>query len=129
MDETIVHLKPREEWRSGITREKLVNEMDEKLQMPGVTNIWIQPIKNRIEMLSTGIRTEVGVKIFGSDINELEQRSREVASALQTVPGAANVYAEQIPGSDFLPAASTAPNPFGASGSGLRKNMTRSGYT
>ena len=102
MNETIVHLKPREQWRSGITREKLVNEMDEKLQMPGVTNIWIQPIKNRIEMLSTGIRTEVGVKIFGSDINELEQRSREVASAIQSVPGAANVYAEQITGAPYI---------------------------
>ena len=102
MNETIVHLKPREEWRSGITREKLVNEMDAKLQMPGVNNIWIQPIKNRIEMLSTGIRTEVGVKIFGSDINELEQRSREVASALQTVHGAANVYAEQITGAPYI---------------------------
>jgi len=102
MNETIVHLKPREQWRSGITREKLVDEMDDKLQMPGVNNIWIQPIKNRIEMLSTGIRTEVGVKIFGSDINELEQRSREVASALQSVPGAANVYPEQITGAPYI---------------------------
>lgn len=102
MNETIVHLKPREQWRSGITREKLINEMDQKLQMPGVTNIWIQPIKNRIEMLSTGIRTEVGVKIFGSDIDELERRSREVASTLQTIPGAANVYAEQITGAPYI---------------------------
>jgi copper/silver efflux system protein len=102
MNETIVHLKPHEQWRSEITRDKLVNEMDEKLQMPGVNNIWIQPIKNRIEMLSTGIRTEVGVKIFGSDINELEKRSREVASVIQTVPGAANVYAEQITGAPYI---------------------------
>src|SRR5262245_35514542 len=102
MNETIVHLKPHEQWRPEITREKLINEMDEKLQMPGVNNIWIQPIKNRIEMLSTGIRTEVGVKIFGSDINELEKRSREVASVIQTVPGAANVYAEQITGAPYI---------------------------
>ena len=102
MNETIVHLKPREEWRQGITREKLVNEMDEKLQMPGVTNIWIQPIKNRIEMLSTGIRTEVGIKVFGSDIDELERRSREVASTIQTVRGAANVYPEQITGAPYI---------------------------
>ncbi|HEV8487875.1 MAG TPA: CusA/CzcA family heavy metal efflux RND transporter, partial [Blastocatellia bacterium] len=72
MNETIVHLKPRDAWRPGMTRDKLVAEMDEKLQMPGVTNIWTQPIKNRIEMLSTGIRTQVGVKIYGSDLNELE---------------------------------------------------------
>ena len=102
MNETIVHLKPREQWRPGITREKLVSEMDEKLQMPGVTNIWIQPIKNRIEMLSTGIRTEVGIKVFGSDIDELERRSREVASTVQTVRGAANVYAEQITGAPYI---------------------------
>jgi copper/silver efflux system protein len=102
MNETIVHLKPRDQWRPAITREKLVNEMDEKLQMPGVNNIWIQPIKNRIEMLSTGIRTEVGIKIFGGDINELEKRSREVASAVQTVPGAANVYSEQITGAPYI---------------------------
>ncbi len=102
MNETIVHLRPRDQWSPGMTRERLVNEMDEKLQMPGVNNIWIQPIKNRIEMLSTGIRTELGIKIFGSDINELERRSREVASLLQTVPGAANVYAEQITGAPYI---------------------------
>src|SRR5437868_6636682 len=102
MNETIIHLKPRDQWPSGLTPEKLVNQMDEKLQMPGVNNIWIQPIKNRVEMLSTGIRTEVGVKLFGSDINELEQRSREVASVLRSVPGAANVYAEQITGAPYI---------------------------
>src|SRR5262244_2551769 len=79
MNETIVHLKPPDQWRAGMTREKLVDEMNQKLTMPGVTNIWTQPIINRIEMLTTGIRTEVGVKIYGSDLNELERRSREVA--------------------------------------------------
>lgn len=69
MNETIVHLKPENQWRRGLTKEKLIAAMDEKLAMPGVTNIWIQPIQNRIEMLSTGIRTQVGVKIFGSDLN------------------------------------------------------------
>ena len=102
MNETIIHLKPREAWRRGITRDKLVAEMDEKLQMPGVTNIWTQPIKNRIEMLSTGIRMQVGVKIYGSDLNELEQRSREVASVLTAVPGAKDVYPEQITGAPYI---------------------------
>jgi Cu(I)/Ag(I) efflux system membrane protein CusA/SilA len=102
MNETIVHLKPREQWRPGLTRERLVAEMDERLVMPGVTNIWTQPIINRIEMLSTGIRTQVGVKIFGSDLNELERRSREVAAALRTIPGAVDVYAEQITGAPYL---------------------------
>ena len=102
MNETIVHLKPAEQWPAGMTREKLIAEMDEKLQMPGVTNIWTQPIINRIEMLSTGIRTQVGVKLFGSDLNELEQRSREIASVLQSIPGAKDVYPEQITGAPYI---------------------------
>jgi Cu(I)/Ag(I) efflux system membrane protein CusA/SilA len=102
MVETIVHLKPHEEWREGMTREKLIAEMDEKLQMPGVFNIWTQPIINRIEMLSTGIRTQVGVKIFGSDLNELENISREIATAIRRVPGAADVYPEQITGTPYI---------------------------
>lgn len=102
MNETIVHLRPREQWRPGVTRDKLVGEMDEKLAMPGVTNIWTQPIINRIEMLSTGIRTQVGVKVFGSDLEELERRSRDIAAALRTIPGAADVYAEQITGAPYI---------------------------
>jgi Cu(I)/Ag(I) efflux system membrane protein CusA/SilA len=102
MVETIVHLKPRDRWREGMTREKLVGEMDEKLQMPGVFNIWTQPIINRIEMLSTGIRTQVGIKIFGGDLNELERLSREVATVLKPIPGAADVYPEQITGAPYI---------------------------
>jgi copper/silver efflux system protein len=102
MNETIVHLNPRDQWRPEMTREKLVAEMDEKLSMPGVTNIWTQPIINRIEMLSTGIRTQVGVKIFGSDLDELEKRSREAASVLKTIRGAADVYPEQITGAPYI---------------------------
>ncbi len=102
MNETIVHLKPQEQWRPGLTREKLIAEMDEKLAMPGVTNIWTQPIINRIEMLATGIRTQVGVKIFGSDLGELENRAREAASVLKTVRGATDVYPEQITGTPYV---------------------------
>ena len=102
MNETIVHLKPQDYWRPGMTREKLVAEMDDRLQMPGVTNIWTQPIINRIEMLSTGIRTQVGVKIFGSDLNELEKLSREASTVLKTVPGASDVYPEQITGAPYI---------------------------
>ena len=76
MNETIVHLKPPEQWRAGMTRDHLMAEMDEKLRMPGVTNIWTQPIINRIDMLSTGIRSQVGIKIFG---NDLEDAGRSVA--------------------------------------------------
>ncbi|HEY2866994.1 MAG TPA: efflux RND transporter permease subunit, partial [Pyrinomonadaceae bacterium] len=102
MNETIIHLKPESGWPSGMTREKLVSEMDAALQMPGVTNIWTQPIINRIEMLSTGMRSQVGVKIFGNDIKTLEQVSRQVADVVKTVPGAADVYPEQIGGSPYI---------------------------
>src|SRR5438876_1036167 len=84
MTETIVHLKPPEQWRPGLTREKLIAEMDEKLRLPGVTNIWTQPIINRIDMLTTGIRSQVGIKIFGNDLTTLEELSRRVAEVVKT---------------------------------------------
>lgn len=102
MNETIIHLKPESEWRSGMTREKLIAEMDEAVRMPGVTNIWTQPIINRIEMLSTGIRTQVGIKIFGNDLKTLEEYSRKVAETVRQVPGAADVYPEQISGAPYI---------------------------
>ncbi|MDQ5835426.1 MAG: CusA/CzcA family heavy metal efflux RND transporter [Acidobacteriota bacterium] len=102
MTETIVHLKPQEQWRAGLTRERIVSELDSQLRMPGVTNIWTQPIINRIEMLSTGIRSQVGVKIFGNDLGTLEELSRRVADVVRTVPGAADVYPEQIGGSPYV---------------------------
>lgn len=102
MNETIVHLKPTEEWRAGMTRVKLISEMNEKLTMPGVTNIWTQPIQNRIDMLSTGIRSQVGLKIFGNDLKQLEELSRRVAEVVKTVPGAVDVYPEQISGAPYI---------------------------
>jgi len=102
MNETIIHLKPEKEWRPGLTRDELISEMDDRLRMPGVTNIWTQPIINRIEMLSTGIRTQVGIKIFGNDLKELEKLSRQVADIVKKVPGAADVYPEQIGGSPYV---------------------------
>ena len=102
MNETIVHLKPKDAWRPGMTREKLIAEMDEALRMPGVVNIWTQPIINRIEMLSTGIRSEVGIKIFGEDRRTIEDLSRRIADLIRTIPGAADVYAEQLSGAPYL---------------------------
>jgi len=102
MNETIIHLKPEDEWRSGMTREKLVSEMDAALRFPGVTNIWTQPIINRIEMLSTGMRSQIGVKVFGNDLETLERVSRQVADVVKTVSGAADVYPEQIGGSPYI---------------------------
>ncbi|MDQ3634336.1 MAG: CusA/CzcA family heavy metal efflux RND transporter [Acidobacteriota bacterium] len=102
MNETIIHLKPKEEWRTGVTRESLIAEMDAKLKMPGVTNIWTQPIINRIEMLATGIRSEIGVKIFGNDLETLEKLSNEVAAAVSTVEGAKDVYPEKVIGTPYI---------------------------
>ncbi|MGH9946307.1 MAG: efflux RND transporter permease subunit [Pyrinomonadaceae bacterium] len=102
MNETIIHLKPESEWRAGMTRDKLIAEMDDALRMPGVTNIWTQPIINRIEMLATGIRSQVGIKVFGNDLKTLETLSRQIAVAVKTVPGAADVYPEQIGGSPYI---------------------------
>ncbi len=102
MNETIIHLKPESEWRDGMTRERLVGEMDTALRMPGVTNIWTQPIINRIEMLATGIRSEVGIKVFGNDLKTLEETSKRIAEVVRNVPGAADVYPEQISGAPYL---------------------------
>jgi Cu(I)/Ag(I) efflux system membrane protein CusA/SilA len=102
MNETIVHLKPQEQWRAGLTRESLIAEMDEHLRLPGVTNIWTQPIINRIDMLTTGIRSQVGVKIFGNDLKQLEELSRRIGDVLKTIPGATDVYPEQIGGAPYV---------------------------
>jgi Cu(I)/Ag(I) efflux system membrane protein CusA/SilA len=102
MTETIVRLKPESQWRPGMTREKLIAELDQATTLPGVSNIWTQPIINRINMLTTGIRSEVGVKVFGNDLNVLQERARAVADALRNVPGAVDVYPEQVTGAPYL---------------------------
>lgn len=102
MYETLVELKDSEHWRPGMTKDRLIAEMTEKSRMPGVTTIWQQPIRNRIDMLATGIPTQVGVKIFGPDLAVLERKAREVAEAVRKVRGAADVYPEQILGTPYL---------------------------
>ena len=102
MTETIVHLRPPGEWRPGMTLERLRADMDRAVQLPGVSNIWTMPIINRIDMLTTGIRSEVGVKIYGADLTTLETLARRTADVLRQVPGAANVYPEQITSGQYL---------------------------
>ncbi len=102
MFETIINLKPKKYWRKGITKEKLIHEMDAALKFPGVANIWTQPIVNRIDMLSTGIRTSVGVKIFGTDIKKLEQIAEEIKNIVKDVKGVEDLYAEKITGKPYL---------------------------
>jgi Cu(I)/Ag(I) efflux system membrane protein CusA/SilA len=102
MFETVVNLKPETEWRPGLTSDKLIAEMDLALQIPGVTNAWTMPIKNRIDMLSTGIRTPVGVKVFGKDLAEMEKLAQQIEAVIKTVPGTTSAYAERITGGYYL---------------------------
>jgi Cu(I)/Ag(I) efflux system membrane protein CusA/SilA len=102
MFETIVNLKPKEEWRPGVTTDSLIAEMDKALQFPGVSNAWTMPIKARIDMLSTGIRTPVGVKVIGKDLAEMDGVGLEVETALKSVPGTSSVYAERALGGYYL---------------------------
>jgi copper/silver efflux system protein len=102
MGETTVMLKPESQWRKGITWEKLVDEMDRALRLPGVANAWTMPIKNRIDMLSTGIRTPVGVKIFGPELSKIEEIGKRLETVLQPVPGTRMVFAERVTGGYYL---------------------------
>jgi Cu(I)/Ag(I) efflux system membrane protein CusA/SilA len=102
MTETIVHLKPRDQWRPGMTLPKLKSAMDRAVSLPGVANIWTQPIINRIDMLTTGIRSEIGVKVFGADLTVLEEKAREIADVARTVRGASDIYPEQVTGGLYL---------------------------
>lgn len=102
MTETVVHLKPRDQWRRGVTLESLRGELNRATALPGVANIWTMPIINRIDMLSTGIRSEVGVKVFGADLAQLERLAERVAAVVREVPGAVNVYAEPLTSGQYL---------------------------
>ena len=102
MFETIINLKPKEQWRSGVTIDSLVSEMDKALQFPGVSNAWTMPIKARIDMLSTGIRTPVGVKVIGTDLVEMDKLARQIEQVLKAVPGTSSAYAERGIGGYYL---------------------------
>ncbi len=102
MFETIINLKPKSDWRAGMTIDKLTGELDRALQFPGVSNAWTMPIKARIDMLATGIRTPVGVKLLGGDYGTLEAVGRQVEAAIYTVPGTTSAHAERVTGGSFL---------------------------
>jgi Cu(I)/Ag(I) efflux system membrane protein CusA/SilA len=102
MFETIINLKPESEWRPGVTIDSLKADMDKALQFPGVSNAWTMPIRARIDMLSTGIRTPVGVKVFGTDLAEMEKVARQIETALKTVSGTSSAYAERVIGGYYL---------------------------
>ncbi|MBJ6128338.1 efflux RND transporter permease subunit, partial [Microvirga splendida] len=102
MFETIINLKPKSEWRPGVTIDSLKAEMDKALQFPGVSNAWTMPIRARIDMLSTGIRTPVGIKVFGTDLAEMEKISRQVEAVVKAVPGTSSAFAERVIGGYYL---------------------------
>jgi len=102
MYETVINLKPKNEWRAGVTVDSLIAEMDKALQFPGVSNAWTMPIKARIDMQSTGIRTPVGVKVFGTDLSEMERLARAIEQVLKTIPGTSSAYAERVMGGYYL---------------------------
>ena len=102
MFETIINLKPKAEWRPGVTVDSLIAEMDAALRMPGVSNAWTMPIKARTDMLSTGIRTPVGVKVYGPDLAGIDRLSREVESVVRAVPGTTSAFAERVEGGYYL---------------------------
>jgi len=102
MFETVVNLKPEEHWRPGMTMDKLIAEMDEALRFPGVANSWTMPIRGRLDMLSTGIRTPIGIKVFGMDLAGIERLATQIETVVQAVPGTTSAFAERITGGFYL---------------------------
>jgi copper/silver efflux system protein len=102
MIETVIKLKPEKDWRPGMTPEKLVNELDQAVKLPGVSNAWTMPIKARIDMLSTGIRTPVGIKVLGPKLEEIQRIGEQLEMALKDVPGTRNIFAERVTGGYYL---------------------------
>jgi Cu(I)/Ag(I) efflux system membrane protein CusA/SilA len=102
MFETVINLKPESEWRPGMTVDQLIAEMNRALDFPGVSNAWTMPIKARIDMLSTGIRTPVGVKVYGTDLAEIDRLGKEIEAVIRTVPGTTSAFAERVLGGYYL---------------------------
>jgi len=102
MFETVINLKPQNEWRAGMTTDKLIAEMDKALQFPGISNAWTMPIKARIDMLATGIRTPIGIKVFGKDLGEMEKLAKQIEAVVKSVPGTTSAFAERLTGGSYL---------------------------
>ena len=102
MIETFIQLKPKEEWREGMTTEKLKKELDALVKFPGLTNAWVMPIKTRIDMLATGIKTPVGIKVAGEDLREIQKIGQRLEQILKDVPGTASVYSERVAGGRYI---------------------------
>ena len=102
MSETVINLKPESEWRPGMTTDRLIAEMDKAVQLPGISNAWTMPIKARLDMLSTGIRTPIGIKVFGNNLVEMGRVAKEIEAVVRKVPGTTSAYAERLTGGYYL---------------------------
>jgi len=102
MFETTIQFKPRDQWRPGMTPEKLVEELDSVVKVPGLSNVWVPPIRNRIDMLSTGIKTPVGVKVSGGDLNQIDQIASQIEAVVKKVPGVTSALAERLSGGRYI---------------------------
>ncbi len=102
MIETVIQFKPQDQWRAGLTKKDIIQELDALLKIPGVTNAWVEPIKTRIDMLTTGIKTPVGIKIAGPDLKIIEKIGKDLEQILQDVPGTSSVYSERVVGGRYL---------------------------
>ncbi|MDE2487318.1 MAG: efflux RND transporter permease subunit, partial [Alphaproteobacteria bacterium] len=102
MFETVIQFKPRSEWRPGMTPQKLVAELDRTVRVPGLTNVWVPPIRNRIDMLATGVKTPIGVKVSGADLADIDRIAREVEGVARTVPGVSSAFAERLTGGRYV---------------------------
>ncbi|ADG10982.1 CusA/CzcA family heavy metal efflux RND transporter [Caulobacter segnis] len=102
MFETTIRFKPRDQWRPGMTPDKLVAELDQRVRVPGLTNVWVPPIRNRIDMLATGIKSPIGVKVSGANLTELDRIAREVEGVAKGVPGVSSALAERLTGGRYV---------------------------
>lgn len=102
MIETTIRLKPQSEWREGMTLEKIIDELDETVRLPGVANLWVPPIRNRIDMLSTGVKSPIGIKVSGKDLEEIDAFAQQIEKVTKTVPGVVSVLAERLVGGRYI---------------------------
>jgi Cu(I)/Ag(I) efflux system membrane protein CusA/SilA len=102
MFETTIQFKPRDQWRAGMTTDKLVEELDRVVKVPGLSNIWVPPIRNRIDMLATGIKSPVGIKVAGTDLKEIDRLATRIEAAVKTVPGVTSALAERLTGGRYI---------------------------
>ena len=102
MFETTIRFKPKSQWRAGITQERLIDELDKTVKVPGLANFWIPPIRNRIDMLATGIKSPIGIKVSGSNLDEIDQTARQIETVAKTVPGISSALAERLSGGRYI---------------------------